>query len=617
MSPSATANRAPASPLATPAIAAKYAQNAWLGAPIGGEQAVAGGQKQAYAGGTIFWSQATGAFIVKGKILAAYDAAGGPASPLGFPTSDEFTTATGPIAQRFTNALALSSSATGTHFVQGAILGEYARLGWENGDLGLPTTSEYVGANGDRITDFQRGQIIWSPQTGAHAVHGAIHTEFSRLGHETGVLGRPVTSHFIGSTGAHVVNFEGGQIISSPKTGTHAVYGAIAKVYAGLGFEGGVLGKPITSEFTGAGARVVNFENGQIIWSAQTGAHAVYGAIAREYAALGWEGGPLGRPTSGEFNGATGARVQRFERGLMIWTPATGAHGVHGAILDKYAALRFENGALGAPLTSEFGGANGARVQNFANGQIIFTGSTGANSVQGAIAQEYGALGYEGGPLGVPTSDEFAGRNGARVNRFAHGLMVWTGRTGAFAVRGALLSGYAANGYEGGALGAPTTNEFPIAGGFAQDFEHGRLTFVNGRMNIVWPGPNVDARCRTGRVMCISKAERKLRWMIDGRVIKEMDARFGAAGTPTREGEFKVFSKVRDEVSYLYGNTPMPFAMYFSGGEAVHYSYDFATYGYSKTAFASHGCVNIRDWDGIQWLYDTQVKLGDKVVVYW
>jgi lipoprotein-anchoring transpeptidase ErfK/SrfK len=57
----------------------------------------------------------------------------------------------------------------------------------------------------------------------------------------------------------------------------------------------------------------------------------------------------------------------------------------------------------------------------------------------------------------------------------------------------------------------------------------------------------------------------------------------------------------------------MPFAMFFSGGQAVHYSPDFAAVGYSG---ASHGCVNTRDYDGIAALFDL-VAIGDKVVVYW
>jgi lipoprotein-anchoring transpeptidase ErfK/SrfK len=124
----------------------------------------------------------------------------------------------------------------------------------------------------------------------------------------------------------------------------------------------------------------------------------------------------------------------------------------------------------------------------------------------------------------------------------------------------------------------------------------------------------LDPRCRTGRVLCIDKTSRTLRWVIDGKVVKTMDARFGSTlnDTPTREGLFHVQSMDADHVSNLYGSS-MPFAMFFSGGQAVHYSSDFATYGYGG---ASHGCVNIRDYDGIQWLF-SQVRVGDKVVVYW
>jgi lipoprotein-anchoring transpeptidase ErfK/SrfK len=56
----------------------------------------------------------------------------------------------------------------------------------------------------------------------------------------------------------------------------------------------------------------------------------------------------------------------------------------------------------------------------------------------------------------------------------------------------------------------------------------------------------------------------------------------------------------------------MPYAMFFSGGQAVHYSSDFAARGYNG---ASHGCVNVRDLAKIQALFD-QVKVGDKVIVY-
>ena len=90
-----------------------------------------------------------------------------------------------------------------------------------------------------------------------------------------------------------------------------------------------------------------------------------------------------------------------------------------------------------------------------------------------------------------------------------------------------------------------------------------------------------------------------------------LDVRFGSSETPTREGLFSVYRKSRDHVSTLYDSS-MPFAMFFSGGQAVHYSSDFAARGYYG---ASHGCVNVRDYSAIATLFD-EVPIGTKVVVY-
>ena len=125
------------------------------------------------------------------------------------------------------------------------------------------------------------------------------------------------------------------------------------------------------------------------------------------------------------------------------------------------------------------------------------------------------------------------------------------------------------------------------------------------------PGP-LDPRCRTGRVICIAKTSQTLRWVVDGTVLRTVDVRFGASYTPTREGVFHVYLKDADHVSRLF-DSAMPYSMFFSGGQAVHYSSDFAARGY---AGASHGCVNVRDLDAVAWLYD-QVRVGDEVVVYW
>ncbi|WP_310961394.1 L,D-transpeptidase family protein [Nocardioides terrisoli] len=125
------------------------------------------------------------------------------------------------------------------------------------------------------------------------------------------------------------------------------------------------------------------------------------------------------------------------------------------------------------------------------------------------------------------------------------------------------------------------------------------------------PG-RLDPRCRTGRAICIDKSSRTLRWVVDGQVLRTVDVRFGASYTPTREGLFHVYWMDADHVSHEYGSA-MPYSMFFSRGQAVHYSSDFAARGY---AGASHGCVNVRDHEGVKWLF-SHVRVGDKVVIYW
>ena len=75
--------------------------------------------------------------------------------------------------------------------------------------------------------------------------------------------------------------------------------------------------------------------------------------------------------------------------------------------------------------------------------------------------------------------------------------------------------------------------------------------------------------------MCVSKSTRRLTWVVDGVPQYGFDVRFGSDELPTREGVFSVYQKKVDVISNLY-HTPMPYSMFFSGGQAVHYSSNFA-----------------------------------------
>ncbi|MGQ0846850.1 MAG: L,D-transpeptidase [Sporichthyaceae bacterium] len=121
----------------------------------------------------------------------------------------------------------------------------------------------------------------------------------------------------------------------------------------------------------------------------------------------------------------------------------------------------------------------------------------------------------------------------------------------------------------------------------------------------------VPNSCEYGTVVCVSQSSRTVRLMKNGSTVIKLSARFGSKRTPTRYGTYRIYWKNIDHVSSLYGSA-MPFAMFFSGGQAIHYSSDFNRNGY---AGRSHGCVNTRSWSKTKALYKA-VGIGTKVVVY-
>jgi lipoprotein-anchoring transpeptidase ErfK/SrfK len=129
---------------------------------------------------------------------------------------------------------------------------------------------------------------------------------------------------------------------------------------------------------------------------------------------------------------------------------------------------------------------------------------------------------------------------------------------------------------------------------------------------VLVPGKlRLDKRCMTGRILCINKKTRKIAFMYNGKLLATADARFGCSSTPTRNGMFKIYRKDKNHVSTLY-HSAMPYSMFFSGGQAVHYSADFAARGYNG---CSHGCVNVRDKTKLAWIYN-RMSVGDKILVY-
>ena len=220
-----------------------------------------------------------------------------------------------------------------------------------------------------------------------------------------------------------------------------AAFHPIAARYAQFGVGGGYLGAPIGAQYTVAGGTAQNYTGGRIYYSAATGARVVHGAILTDYLALGGPAGRLGLPGTDELPTADGVgRYNHFtgSGGASIyWTPASGAHAIQGAVRTLWAAAGWERSLLGYPTTDETTTPDGVgRYNHFTGsaGSIYWSPASGAHEVHGAIAARWAALGWERSPLGYPTSNEYT-VTGGRANTFTHGTITWTAATGATTVR--------------------------------------------------------------------------------------------------------------------------------------------------------------------------------------
>ena len=418
-----------------------------------------GGLTRRYERGHIYWSRETGAAFVTGAVLATYGSHGYDRSALGLPTSDETDRgAPGSRGNNFQYGVILWSLPTGAHSVYGAVGAKYISMGAERSPLGLPTSEEMDGPlPNSRGNVFQGGTILWSAATGAHSLYGAIGARYNNHPHVRAAVGLPISSEVPSKVpGVPVQTFQRGAMYWSPEAGPVEIHGGIFGAYQQLGQDGSPLGFPTSVERDGdiAGSRVQDFSGGRIIWAGPTGAHALWGAIGARYNIPSVRAS-LGLPLSSEVpSRVAGSPVQRFERGLMYWSPSYGPVEVIGGIAAAYRSLGAEGSALGIPVAVERNGATrGSRVQDFTGGQILWSGPTGAHAVYGQIAQRYRSAGGEAG-LGLPVSGVLSS-GAVQYQKFQRGLISSTGGQ-AYVVSQDVGNRYISLGSDRSALGLPT-----------------------------------------------------------------------------------------------------------------------------------------------------------------
>src|SRR3954447_20174668 len=116
---------------------------------------------------------------------------------------------------------------------------KYAALGGAASFLGAPTTEETATPDGKGVyRHFEGGSIYWTPETGAHEVHGWIRQKWSDLGWERSFLGYPLTDETATPDGRGRYNhFQGGSVYWAAATGAFEVHGAIRGKWSSLGWE--------------------------------------------------------------------------------------------------------------------------------------------------------------------------------------------------------------------------------------------------------------------------------------------------------------------------------------------------------------------------------------------
>lgn len=239
----------------------------------------------------IFWTPDTGAWAVRGAINAAWDKLGGSAGTLGVPVEDERYDGD-VISQKFTG-----------------------------GELSWNTASKSFTTVPAELADTLTGLEVPLDAT----------TVINQAWRATGGLGGPLGARQgeqspIGDNGA-AQGYAGGKIFYTPETGAHALTGAILSKYESLGGPAGDLGLPIGRESDGGApnSRVSGFsapDQPVIFWTPDSGAIVIRGAINAAWQKLGAGTGALGVP-AGEQSVSGDVTTQKFSGGEISWNRAT------------------------------------------------------------------------------------------------------------------------------------------------------------------------------------------------------------------------------------------------------------------------------------------------------
>ena len=354
-------------------------------------------------------------FGVEGSIYDLYLAQGGSSGFLGLPTSDVLlVAATGAHRQTFEGGALefmpgsppVLRPAVASVTLAGAPMGKTDNLNF--GDT-VTLTATPLDASYNPLTDrvvswsTTNGRVISLQATGATAVITAVGTGTASVSASSEGVKSPTLNLSVTMTCCLVGD-------GAPTAVQQAFQSALARnqITAQL---------PVAGPAVRAGSGYVQMvesigPNAAVYMVAEADqagqAYVVGGAVLARYQGLGGPAGILGYPASDQSAGGT----QQFQNSAAL--AGNPVRVVSGIVLAKWALLKYETGAAGAPLgeASTFSTfeANSGAAQSFANG-VIYGAAAGPRAgqeyfVSGLILARYNAIGGAAGGFGMPVGDE-------------------------------------------------------------------------------------------------------------------------------------------------------------------------------------------------------------------
>lgn len=128
---------------------------------------------------------------------------------------------------------------------------------------------------------------------------------------------------------------------------------------------------------------------------------------------------------------------------------------------------------------------------------------------------------------------------------------------------------------------------------------------AGGAALLAQPASAATAPCSAAARACVDLGTQQAWLMRNGAVVYgPVPVRSGKASAPTDPGTFHVTFKDRHHRSHEFHNAPMPYSVFFHGGDAFHAG---------SLSVPSNGCVHL-SWSAARTFYD-DLNVGDVVQV--